>query len=52
MKILIDQNISFRLLPYIQDEFPEITHVKNVGLMDFSDYKIFQFARQNDFIGV
>lgn len=52
MKILIDQNISFRLLPYLQSEFPEITHVKNVDLMDSSDYKIFKYAQQNEFLSI
>ena len=52
MKILIDQNISFRLSPYLKAEFPNILHVKEVGLTDFSDHKIFQFARQNEFIAI
>jgi predicted nuclease of predicted toxin-antitoxin system len=49
MKILVDQNISFRLLPLIRVEFPDISHVKELGLIDFNDFDIFQFARSNGF---
>lgn len=52
MKILIDQNISFRILPYVKPEFEFIAHVKDLGLTDFSDHKIFQFARKNEFVAI
>lgn len=52
MKILVDQNISFRILPLIQSEFPETLHVKTLGLTDFNDFQIFQYARQHDFVAV
>ncbi|MCF8247834.1 MAG: DUF5615 family PIN-like protein [Saprospiraceae bacterium] len=47
MKILVDQNISFRLVPRIQSAFPQTMHVKDYGLIDYNDFRIFQFARQN-----
>lgn len=49
MKILIDQNISYRLLARIESEFPNCFHVKDLDLMDAIDFQIFQYARQNDF---
>jgi predicted nuclease of predicted toxin-antitoxin system len=49
MKILIDQNISFRIVARIQQAFPNIAHVKSLNLIDENDYKIFKFARQNGF---
>jgi predicted nuclease of predicted toxin-antitoxin system len=49
MKILVDQNISFRLLPRIKTAFPDTTHVKDLKLTDADDFKIFQFARENGF---
>lgn len=52
MKILVDQNISFRLIPLVRSEFPNIAHVKDLGLMDYTDHKIFHYARQNDFLAV
>lgn len=52
MKILIDQNISFRLIPRIQDSFPEISHVRDFGLLNFNDFKIFMFAREHRFSAI
>ncbi len=49
MKILVDQNISHRLLPLIRSEFPACFHVRELGLTDFADHKIFQYARENNF---
>ncbi|MBX2926805.1 MAG: DUF5615 family PIN-like protein [Saprospiraceae bacterium] len=41
MKVLVDQNISFRLLRLIRTEFTLISHVKDLGLTDFNDFDIF-----------
>lgn len=49
MKILIDQNISFRIVARIQQSFTTVSHVKSLNLIDENDYKIFQFARQNGY---
>ena len=49
MKLLFDQNISFRLIKRIIDIFPESKQVRELGLENASDIKIFDFAKQNDF---
>jgi predicted nuclease of predicted toxin-antitoxin system len=49
MKVLIDQNISFRLITRISSDFPGATHVKSHGLINFNDYEIFMFARRGGF---
>jgi predicted nuclease of predicted toxin-antitoxin system len=49
MKILVDQNISFRLLPRIRPAFPDAFHVRDLGLIDFNDFQIYSHARQNGF---
>ena len=49
MKILIDQNISYRILPLLIDRFPEIEHVRSFGLEFANDHDIFMFARNNNF---
>jgi predicted nuclease of predicted toxin-antitoxin system len=49
MKILIDQNISFRLISRIEKAFPDVLHVKSVSLLNTDDSKIFLYARRNDF---
>jgi predicted nuclease of predicted toxin-antitoxin system len=49
MKVLIDQNISHRIIPKLQGYFEQLTHIREVGLMDSDDYQIFLYARQTQF---
>ena len=49
MKLLFDQNISFRILKQISDAFPESKQVKEVGLENASDSEIWEFARKNKY---
>jgi len=49
MKLLFDQNISFRIIRLLPDCFAGCQHVSSVGLSDCNDSKIWQFAKQNDF---
>ena len=52
MKILIDENISSRLVSRIQHVFPDVEHVKTLGLMTTNDFNIFMYARQNGYDAV
>ncbi|MBL1281099.1 MAG: DUF5615 family PIN-like protein [Fluviicola sp.] len=47
MKILFDQNISFRLIKRISDIFPEAKQVRSLGLENSSDKEIWNFANEN-----
>ena len=49
MKILLDQNLSYRLVYALQSTIPELTHVKFEGLQDADDYEIWQFARRHNY---
>lgn len=49
MKLLLDQNISHRLVHNLQDTVPELTHVKFEGLQDAEDHEIWDFAKLNDY---
>jgi predicted nuclease of predicted toxin-antitoxin system len=49
MRLLLDQNISFRLLSLIQDAFPESAQVKRLGLEGSTDLEIWEFAKKNGF---
>ena len=49
MKLLFDQNISFRLIKRIIDLFPESKQVRELGLENSTDSEIFDFAKRNDF---
>ena len=49
MKLLFDQNISYRVLRLLPDSFHECKHVKSIGLADCNDSDIWQFAKLNGF---
>jgi predicted nuclease of predicted toxin-antitoxin system len=49
MKLLFDQNISFRILRLLPEDFADCRQVRAVGLHDHNDVEIWQFAKQNGF---
>src|SRR5690606_6451264 len=49
MKLLFEQNISFRLLRKIEGQYPQARQVKEVGLEDVTDMQIWEYARINKF---
>ena len=49
MKLLLDQNISWKLVENLQEAFPGTGHVKNLLSTTASDRDIWEFARDNDF---
>ena len=49
MKLLFDQNISFRILSKISNFFPEAKQVKGLGIENFSDLEIWKFAKENNY---
>ncbi len=49
MKLLLDQNISFRLVSKIAEFFPETAQVKELGLINATDIEIWEFAKKNGF---
>ena len=49
MRLLLDANLSYRLVKPLQELFPGTTHVLNQQLNAAEDLAIWQFARQNNF---
>ena len=49
MKLLFDQNISFRILSKIEDIYPEAQQLRELGLEDSTDKQIWQYANQNNY---
>lgn len=45
MKLLFDQNISFRLVNHIADLFPGSKHVSDEGLLNSEDQEIWLFPK-------
>lgn len=52
MKLLFDQNISFRIVNKIQDIFPGSVQVRELGLENSKDSEIWKFARENEYATV
>ena len=50
MKLLFDENISFRLCKRLQDIYPDSTHVSFINLQQVDDSEIWQYAKEKNFI--
>lgn len=50
MKLLFAQNLSYRLCAKLQDIFPGLSQVRQLGLDRRPDDEIWQYARQHDFV--
>jgi predicted nuclease of predicted toxin-antitoxin system len=49
MKLLFDQNLSFKLCQSIADLFPESDHVGRSGLSEAGDRDVWDYAKANGF---
>ena len=49
MKLLFDQNISYRIIKKISDSFSNCKHVSDCGLNDSEDQEIWLFANTNNY---
>jgi predicted nuclease of predicted toxin-antitoxin system len=49
MKLLFDQNLSFKLCLAIADLFPEASHVGLLGLSEAGDRDVWEYAKANGF---
>jgi predicted nuclease of predicted toxin-antitoxin system len=50
MKLLLDENLSDRIIPKIVDLYPNSTHVKTLGLINTDDVIIWDYAKANNFM--
>jgi predicted nuclease of predicted toxin-antitoxin system len=50
MKLLLDENLSRRVIPFILDNYTNSTQVALIGLEQASDKAIWKFAIDNDYI--
>ena len=49
MKLLLDENLSDRVVQQIADMFPGSTHVKSVGLKEVEDGDVWDWAKRHEF---
>jgi predicted nuclease of predicted toxin-antitoxin system len=50
MKLLLDENLSDRIVRKITDLYPDSTHVKNLALNNTDDAIIWEYAKRNKFV--
>jgi predicted nuclease of predicted toxin-antitoxin system len=50
MALLIDENISHRIVAKLIDYFPETIHARQIQSSRLNDFKIFKFAQENNLI--
>ncbi len=49
MKLLFDQNISFRIISKISHTFPKAKQVRQLEIENYSDIEIWKFAKENEY---
>lgn len=52
MKLLLDENLSRRIVASLQPHFPGTSHVSLVGLERATDQEIWAYAKANDYVVV
>ncbi|MEH1792096.1 DUF5615 family PIN-like protein [Nostoc sp.] len=50
MKLLLDENLSDRIISRIVDLYPDSVHVKTLGLINTDDVVIWEYAKVHDFV--
>ena len=50
MRLLFDQNISFRILKKLPESFNDCVQLNQVGLQNCSDSDIWQYAHDNNYV--
>lgn len=49
MKLLLDENLSPRLVRNLSVEFPGISHIETLNLRGATDHAVWEFARDQDY---
>lgn len=49
MKLLFDQNISFRIISKTENIFPGAKQVRQLGIENFTDLEIWKFAKEKEY---
>lgn len=50
MKLLLDENLSYKLELRLQDIFPGTKHVRSLNLETTDDINIWAYAKEHDFV--
>jgi predicted nuclease of predicted toxin-antitoxin system len=50
MKLLLDENLSRRIISFLQEDFPGSSQVALLGLNESSDQEIWEYAEKNGYV--
>lgn len=50
MKLLLDENLSRRIVPFLQEAFPGSSQITLLGLETATDSEIWHYAKANGFV--
>jgi len=50
MRLLLDENISLKLVKFLQNDFPGSSHLSFLDMQGSTDTQIWEFAKQDDYI--
>jgi predicted nuclease of predicted toxin-antitoxin system len=50
MKLLFDQNLSWRLPQKLADLYPDSQHIREAGMKESEDIDIWEYAKANGFV--
>ena len=50
MKLLLDENLSRRLVPFLQNNYPNSTQVALINLQSSTDLQIWEYAKLHSFV--
>ena len=50
MKLLFDENLSYKLVERVSELYPGSVHVSQAGLRERSDREIWEFAKEHGFV--
>ncbi|MBY0577796.1 MAG: DUF5615 family PIN-like protein [Burkholderiales bacterium] len=50
MKLLLDENLSRKLVPFLQTDYPGSSQIALLGMERNSDSEIWKYAKDNDYV--
>ncbi len=50
MKLLLDENLSRRIIPFLQKDYPASTQIALLNMSSATDREVWQYAKENDFV--
>lgn len=50
MKLLLDENLSRRIVPFLQDAYPDSTQIPLLGMETATNQEVWDLAKTHDFV--